>query len=142
MAAPFAARQYVRNTGFVALEAAGHECTSTWAEASREIRPETLGPSPETEHEDVVRHVLGDLADIDRSNAVIQLTAQFCMGEAGCTTDQNLHSGGRNVELGYALARDLTVVVVGADENVFQRGLCMTAATLAEAIELLDSLGL
>lgn len=48
-----------------------------------------------------------DLDDIDRSELFIQLTT----GE--------LARGGRHVKLGYALSRELTIIIVGPREHVF-----------------------
>lgn len=144
VAAPYPAREYVQNVVAAALEAAGHECTSTWANGSREINVTTIGASPATQHEDLVRHVEGDLYDIARSQAVLSLTAEFCVENAYMedhVLTHWLHTGGRHVELGYALGlnehRRMKLVVVGEPENVFQRAFTTITLDLDSAIRAL-----
>lgn len=141
IAAPYPAREYVEKL-FGVLAEAGHECTSTWALGSREINLSTVGASPATEHDDLVRHVQGDLYDIARAQGLISLTAEFCKREANMgpdVKDEWLHTGGRHVELGYALhaAMRIKTIVVGEPENVFQRGLCTIVPDIASAIQAL-----
>jgi hypothetical protein len=127
------------------LEEAGHKCTSTWAYGTREIKEDTVGPSPATEHDDLVRHVTGDLYDIARAGALISLTANFLWEQdafAEGTEDRWLHTGGRHVELGYALSRRqhdylFKIITVGKPENVFQRGLSTVVPNLPRAIQAL-----
>ena len=51
-----------------------------------------------------------DLYDIDRADIFVM------------STDTPSTSGGRHTELGYALARDKAVFIVGPRENIFQAG--------------------
>jgi nucleoside 2-deoxyribosyltransferase len=51
-----------------------------------------------------------DLDDIDRADIFIMFT------------DSPSTSGGRHTELGYALAREKVIIVVGPRENIFQAG--------------------
>jgi hypothetical protein len=143
VAAPYAAREYVQAL-YPVLAEAGHLCTSTWALGTREITVETVGASPATEHEDLVRHVNGDLYDIARAEGLISLTAEFCkdVGALAPGTDPAwLHTGGRHVELGYAVAMSqfhpMKLIVVGEPENVFQRGLATVVPDLDSAIRAL-----
>lgn len=128
IAAPYPAREFVQSL-VPEFAAAGHEVTSTWAQGTREINFSTVGPSPATEHADLVRHVEGDLYDIARAKALVSLTADFCIAEARLPVINPMwyHTGGRQVELGYALAvqqqRSFRIFTVGEPENVFQRGL-------------------
>lgn len=84
------------------LEALGHECTSSW-------RFETpTGDGSEPEHSK--KYALAanaDLTDIRRSDMLVLLTGQVST------------TGGKHFEVGYALASELDVVIVGKPENVF-----------------------
>ena len=51
-----------------------------------------------------------DLDDIDRADVFLMFT------------DSPSTSGGRHTELGYALARDKVIFIVGPRENIFQAG--------------------
>lgn len=137
VAAPYSARDLVVWADDV-LRRYGHECTSTWATSTREIVPGTMGPTLDLSHDDVKRHALGDFDDIDRSDGVIMFASSYCacMGH-----ENNLHTGGRHVEVGYALAAKKPVVIVGEPENVFSRALCFQAGCLDDAVSLLGSLG-
>jgi hypothetical protein len=144
VAAPYPAREYVQDVVGPALAAVGHESTSTWATGTREINVSTVGASPATEHDDLVRHVKGDLYDIARAQALISLTAEFCVENAEMGDHVQLHwlhTGGRHVELGYALGmnehRRMKLIVVGEPENVFQRAFCTIVLDLASAIRAL-----
>lgn len=142
VAAPYPAREYVEGVCYPLLAEAGHECTSTWALGSRDIHVGTVGASPATEHDDVVRHVQGDLYDVARSGALIGLTANYCLKVANMgdhIQEEWLHTGGRHVEMGYALhaAMRVRVIIVGEPENVFQRGLSTVVPDLDSAIRAL-----
>lgn len=78
------------------LVAAGHVCTARWLDEPEET-PYAVAAQM-------------DLDDIDFADALIVFTE---------TTDVGYLSGGRHVELGYALAKDKTIVLVGPRENVF-----------------------
>lgn len=142
VAAPYPAREYVQEVWVPSLDVAGHFCTSTWANGSREINSSTVAHSPATEHADLVRHVTGDLYDIARADALISLTADFCITEARLPIRDPMwwHSGGRHVELGYALGiqqmrKSFRIITVGqTPENVFQRGLTTVVPDLVSAI--------
>lgn len=145
VAAPYPAREYVRDVWIPVLEAHGHYCTSTWANGSREIHAGTVAHSPATGHEDLVRHVTGDLYDIARADALISLAADFCIAEARLPIINPMwyHSGGRHVELGYALGVQQTrksfriITVAEVPENVFARGLTQVVPDLPGAIRAL-----
>ena len=51
-----------------------------------------------------------DLDDIDRADALVALNAESWKTSG---------TGGRHVELGYALAREKTIVLVGVRSNIF-----------------------
>lgn len=63
-----------------------------------------------TDPETLVRYAAEDLEDIDRSDVLVVFTEDPSIGHT---------SGGRHVEMGYALASDIEVVVVGPIENIF-----------------------
>lgn len=142
IAAPYPAREYVESL-FPVFAAAGHEITSTWATGTREINVSTVGPSLATAHHDLVRHVEGDLYDIARAKALVSLTAEFCIKAASLSVEDPAwyHTGGRHVELGYALAiqqhRSFRIFTVGEPENVFQRGLTSVVPDLPTLLQRL-----
>lgn len=137
LAAPFAARDLAAGLAYQ-LEALGHECTSTWAKSTRVITsPGLHGPTLDLDSETVRMHALGDFDDIERADAVFMLTADWCMHNAPEITGP-LHSGGRQVEIGYALATGTRVIIIGEPENIFQRTLCDNASNLHGALEELS----
>lgn len=84
-----------------ALESAGHSVVSRWVFGEHEggaLTPEASA-----------RYAREDLEDLDRAHVLI------AMGEHR----GRYFSGGRHVELGYALARRKIVILVGPAENVF-----------------------
>lgn len=83
------------------LERLGYVVTSRWVQGLHEgaTEPDVLG-----------RCAREDLADIIDSDIFITFTESAAIGHT---------SGGRHVEMGYALACDLWVIVVGPPENVF-----------------------
>jgi len=83
------------------LAAAGVEVTSRWLDQD--------GPPPMTQ-EDECAAALMDLRDLDRADEVIAFTEE---PDAGYLT------GGRHVEVGYALALGKPIRLVGRAENVF-----------------------
>lgn len=136
VAAPYAAREQVVAAALL-LEERGHHCTSSWRDGSREIHSGTIGTAPDLTLGTVAGHALADLTDVASSHALIHLTAAHVAAGQPIPTDW-LHTGGRHVEVGYALALGLPVIVVGEPENVFQRGLCRIVTTLEDAIRSLD----
>ena len=78
------------------LESQGHEVTSSW------LRDGVFA------NDDPTARL--DLADIDRANLLLALNPSEWRQRG---------SGGRHVELGYALALGKQVVLVGARTNVF-----------------------
>lgn len=74
----------------------GHYCTSRW-----------LDEKPGTSERDAA---LIDLKDIDESDCVVFFTE---------TPDVGYTTGGRHVELGYAIANKKFIYLIGPRENVF-----------------------
>ncbi len=83
------------------LEAEGHVVTSRWVRGDHEgaTDPETLA-----------RCAREDLDDIAGSDLFVTFTETPAVG---------FTSGGRHVELGYAMGLWIAVVIVGPPENVF-----------------------
>lgn len=99
------------------LTEAGHEVTSRWLD-------EVDGTDP--------KHAADiDLVDIDDSQVLLCFSE---LPEVGYTT------GGRHVEIGYAIANSTPVFVVGPRENVFfHLPEISVFATLEEAIAEIES---
>lgn len=79
------------------LRNAGHEPTSRWVDGNGEGMPDAEAAAM-------------DLIDVERADVLILFTNQ---------KGTSFISGGRFVELGYAIAIDKRIVVVGDYENVF-----------------------
>lgn len=118
LAAPYAAREQVFHYArdLVRLD---FDVTASWIEELHEINDGTIGAAKDLHPEEVARHALTDLDDIERCDLLVVFTGNFIEGfgyDAAL-----LHSGGRHVETGYALAKGKPVFVVGEPENVFHR---------------------
>lgn len=139
LAAPYAARDYLREQVAPRLAAEGHEMTSEWLLATRAITPATLGTSAATSDADVMYHAGKDLKEVEAADVLVHFTANYLKARLSWLRDDehNLHSGGRHVETGYALALHKSVIVMGQPENIFQRGLCHKARHLWDVAELL-----
>lgn len=133
IAAPFASRDGLRD--FAAqLVKIGMECTSLWIQTEDDIK-QGMGAAPTLSHEEITQAARDDLSDVQHADAVVQFTGQAI--EALHIPGANgpmLHTGGRQVELGYALARGKKVIVVGDPENIFQRTLCTVVPNWHEAV--------
>ncbi len=84
-----------------ALRLAGVQVTSRWLELTAEQM---------TDPEMQVQGATDDLDDIDEADALIALNPE---------SYANRGTGGRHVELGYAVARGKLIVLAGAKTNVF-----------------------
>lgn len=144
LAAPYAARDLLKDH-LPFWEGLGYEVTCSWVNGTRAIAKDTLGASEASTDDEVFEHVTGDLDDIDQADALVHYTANYLKTRANFNDEtDNLHSGGRHVETGYALARGKAVVYIGDPENVFQRGLCLSAFDLDSAhlaLQLINPLG-
>lgn len=90
----------------------GFTVTARWLEEKHDINPGTTGAATALPDRQVQQHALDDLTDINRSDILVLFT-ESATGERG--------GGGRHVETGYALARNVPVIVVGEPETVFHR---------------------
>lgn len=105
-----------------AIEAAGHQVTSRWHNGSHEIGDVATD-------EDRCRLAVEDLQDLQAADCVFAFTE----GE----TSAGRGRGGRHVEVGFALAAAILVILIGPRENVFHYlDLVERVDTLAEALEL------
>jgi len=125
LAAPYAARERVAIYAQI-LSEMGHQCTSEWAmgRETHDITEGTIGASPTVAVETVKAYAGGDFSDIDRADALIVLTGAYITSVLPDIPAEWLHTGGRHVE-------------VGEPENVFQRGLCLSAYDIHSALEAL-----
>lgn len=137
VAAPFAARDLALGIA-TQLTTAGHECTSSWILSTRPITPTALGPSPDTTDEDCLRHALGDLDDVRRADALLHVTAEWALDHG--VPDHRLHTGGRHIEFGVALALGKFIVSLGEPENIFQRALSRQVRDVDAAIVVLEAM--
>ncbi len=116
LAAPYAARTQIRTLASQ-LTRIGYTITSTWLDEEHEVNAGTTGAASSLADNVVMGHALQDLKDIDRSQLLVLFTLDVCDLEDGGSGI----SGGRHVETGYAIARNVPIVVVGEPENVFHR---------------------
>ena len=94
IACPYPLRAYAIST-MASLEARGHVVTSRWLKAPDELSDQCARE---------------DLADVAAADVLLALNPA-CWEERG--------TGGRHVELGYALALGKRVVLVGKRSNIF-----------------------
>lgn len=138
LAAPYAARDILKED-LVFWRKHDHQVTCGWVKGTRPLGTASYGISEHSTQEEVEAHTQMDFEDIDAADALVLYTAQYLVDRAGLDHNaHNLHSGGRHVETGYALAKDKPVIVVGPLENVFQRGMCMWSDDLEGALKCLD----
>lgn len=140
LAAPYAGRDILKGQ-LEAWRELGAEITCGWVKGTRPLGAATYGISSESTQQEVAAHAEMDLEDIEIADAVIHYTANYLRyldPSLGDVTHQ-LHTGGRHVETGYAIAKEVPVVVLGDYENIFQRGLCPQAYTLVEAMRIVRS---
>ena len=139
LAAPYAGRDILKeHLSF--WQDHGHEVTCGWVKGTRPLETSSFGISATSTDDEVTAHAEMDLADIDEADVLVHYTAQYLQSldpSLGSVT-HNLHSGGRHVETGYAIAKEKPVVIIGPMENIFQRGLCLTADDLDSALQALD----
>ncbi len=115
IAAPYGAREQVRGyaDGLIKL---GVTPTCQWVYGSRPITSGTTGTAPYLSDKDANAYATQDLLDVASSDALVMLTEHASKIAAGGAA-----SGGRHIELGYALALGKRVIVVGLAENIFHR---------------------
>ena len=107
------------------LRAAGFDVTATWLDCNEASDAAGTPASLRAWAEQ-------DLADVQRSEALIAFTEP---------DDAPVSSGGRHVEMGYALALGVPVYVVGPPENIFCRLAQMRFDTFGEMLAWLTREG-
>jgi nucleoside 2-deoxyribosyltransferase len=96
------------------LEALGFEVTSRWLKAPDELADE---------------HARKDLEDVSEADVLLALNPEAF---------ENAGTGGRHVELGYAIARRKRIVLLGKRSNIFHYlNSIVVVSTLDEALEAL-----
>jgi nucleoside 2-deoxyribosyltransferase len=124
LAAPYIARDALREYA-ADLELVGMGVTSRWLKEDHALTPGNLGAAPEVDADAVRQHCEADFADIYAADVVVVFTGSAIAAiveGVESAEDARLHTGGRHVETGYALALGKPVVVIGTPENVFHRG--------------------
>lgn len=135
LAAPYASRDLCRVYAAELLDK-GHVVTSQWIRADHEIREGVVDAAPDHSDAHLTLQTHADFADIESADIVILFTAAWCMINWELHRHQTI-SGGRHVEVGYALAKGKMVIVLGQPENIFHRGACVLAETWEEVLGLL-----
>jgi nucleoside 2-deoxyribosyltransferase len=115
LAAPYPARPMLRYYAEDLMHI-GIDVVASWLDEEHEINAGTTGSAPGLDPAEVARHAATDLDDIERCDVLVVFTAR-ALG----LDPAEVHSGGRHVETGYALAKGTPVIVVGEPENVFHR---------------------
>lgn len=127
----YVAAQYSRKKEVVSMmemlnKHPGLTCVSTWA-----TRPQRTGLSMDVA---MGYEAADDLDDLDTADVLIILSdvcEDYALPEPG-------YGGGKHVELGYALAEELDIIVIGRKENIFHELALVTVVdSLMEAIGVL-----
>jgi nucleoside 2-deoxyribosyltransferase len=106
------------------LLGAGHQVTSRWLDI--EVGQ---GANFDWPREEVKKAAMDDLGDVAIAEAIVMVVPQPFHG-------LKAHSGGRHVEVGFAIALGKLVVIVGTPENIFERCAHLTNS-IEEAISTL-----
>lgn len=119
LAAPYAARDALRPFADE-LSVIGMKCTSGWLFGDGDIATGE-GAATEQSAETIREEALADLRAVGQSDCIVQFSG---LAIEALRVKGQMHSGGRHIELGYALARGRRAIVIGYAENIFQRTLC------------------
>lgn len=122
LAAPYKARDYMLIHVARHLEFKGHVVVSSWIREDHLVHSGTINAAPSQTEEYCASHIARDFADIDSADVVVLFTGQFISESLYSVNLLDTVSGGRHVEVGYALAKGKRVIVVGNPENIFHRG--------------------
>lgn len=141
IAGAYAARDVLREEKRF-YEERGHRVISSWLQGTRPITPGTIGTSPESSLSDVKRHAIDDLSQVADADALVLYTAEAMVRLEPSLAGALLTSGGRHVEMGYAIAKGTPVIVVGPQENIFQRGIALPAEHSVDVLRILNAVRL
>lgn len=145
IAGPYAAREQLQVVADQIAATGKHTVNSSWLYGAKPIGPGTLGASLD-ETDDVVHSaVVQDLKEVQEAAVIVQFTAAAVvaldptlLSSLGFSTQQ-LNTGGRHVEFGYALGKGTSLlIVVGAPENIFQRAMAVVVPDLDALMQLLE----
>lgn len=107
------------------LECFGHHSTARWLTGAHE-KPELAGNSLDGyTTSELAGFAAQDLDDIDAADLVIAFTE---------SNDVGYTSGGRHVELGYAIGKGKHIAIVGPRENVFMHAIVVCEPSLTHLI--------
>lgn len=127
ISARFGRQAEARATAEEITERTGWECTARWLDADPSV--------DDAVHSDRAR-MMGaatlDLIDIDAADVMFCLTETTALG---FDVPASLARGGRHVEVGYAIAREKPILVIGPRENLFH-GMASVHDTVEDAARL------
>ena len=137
IAAPYAARELAKSYADE-LATIGIQCTSNWITETKEIDDEATGVASGLGDDEVKQCVDINIRDIEHADVLVHLAAEHVWrnDETKCASPSAplLNSGGRHVELGYALALGKHIINVGDVENVFHRARAINVADWHKAV--------
>lgn len=138
LAAPYGTRDSLAQAA-TAIRDLGFVVVSSWLEEPFRMTPGSTGPAPDLKAETLLPIAVRNLVEVASADVLVMMGPDTWSGDdaplelaAGGST-----SGGRHLEMGYALACDLPVINVGAPENIFSRTLATVADSWEDALELL-----
>ncbi len=99
----------------------GHVITSTWLQGTHPITAGTVAAGLDHGIAYITSSSAEDLAGIRSSDVLLLFTGNAMREMEPGIDEARLHTGGRHVETGYALALGKRIVVVGEPENIFHR---------------------
>lgn len=139
LAAPYAARNIIKDHAVPYLHRFGHTVWAGWLD---ETKPLDGYSTTGDDDQDAMKNAGKDLEHIRDCDVLVHFTATYLLPRYPKLEAEGLrlHSGGRHVETGYALALHKSVIVMGQPENIFQRGLCHPARHLHDAIAILKEM--
>ena len=134
VAAPYAAREWVRENVAEPLRAAGHRITSDWLQESTPIEAGTLAAAVALADDQVMDHVHSDVFGVAKADMLVMVTPDWIEERSGAPVPVS-SSGGRHVEFGIALAYGKRLMVLGDPENVFARACAISVSTVEDLLE-------
>lgn len=139
LAAPYAARNHMRDIVLPQFTKEGHVVHAGWLHEPKPLDGySTTGDSDV----DAMESAGNDLAHIAACDVLVHFTANYLIPRMPELEAEGLrlHSGGRHVETGYALALNKSVIIMGQPENIFQRGLCHKARHVFDVLDMLKEM--
>lgn len=136
LAAPYAARNIIKDRAVPTLQQRGHTVWAGWLD---ETKPLAGYSTTGDDDQDAMHNAGKDLEHIREADVLVHFTSTYLLPRFPELEAEGLrlHSGGRHVETGYALALHKSVIYLGEPENIFQRGLCHKARHLFDVLDIL-----